>query len=180
MNSLKVFVLLGICYVIGSACSSTKIKQIDPFAESYWEDISGDLERQFETKKTPEKYRLLKLDLERLKKSVNKQEEITFILPDPGTGFYPIQTVNASPMSPALAEKYPELKSFRGIRLPDGVISVNVDLNPSGFFAMITTTETTYFVNPVAPGSPYYFCYDKRYAKPDMKNPFFETPLNRQ
>ena len=180
MNSLKAFILLGICYVIGSACLSTKIKQIDPLAESYWEDISGDLGRRLETQKAPEKYRSLKLDLERLKKAVNKQEEITFILPDPGTDFYPIQTVHSSPMSPALAEKYPELKSFRGIRLPDGVISVNIDLNPSGFFAMITTTETTYFVNPVAPGSPYYFCYDKRYAKPDMENPFFETPLNRQ
>jgi hypothetical protein len=67
-------------------------------------------------------------------------------LPDGRLGRF---RVEESPiMEPALAEQFPELKTYRVIGLDDAAASGRVSWTPKGFHGMLRTSEGTVFIDP--------------------------------
>jgi subtilisin-like proprotein convertase family protein len=112
------------------------------------------------------RYRLLEFDFERactyLRRAPGEGQGggLVFYLPLPG-GEMEAFTVEASPvMSPGLAEKYPEIRTFlaRGIRRADW--SARIDFNPGGFRAAIRTSDGLVYIDPFFTAqSRYYASY---------------------
>ncbi len=136
---------------------------------SYWTDVS--------TVSPINGQRSVILDFAGLNKVAPSYGEIA--IPIPEGGYINILIKNSSTMSPALAKKYPNIKSYVVIQ-SGNIISGRIDINPSGFYAMITTTESTFFINPITKGSESYLCYEKRNAKSDMNNPFIDKVLKNE
>lgn len=113
--------------------------------------------------------------MERLRIALDKKEQVTIPLPD-GTNID--VTLKASRiMSEELDQKYPEIKSYE-IENTKGVMG-RVDVNTAGFFAMVTTAEYTFFVNPVAKKEVEYISYEKKYATKDDNNPFIDQVIKK-
>jgi hypothetical protein len=136
-------------------------------SQSYWSDIQP-------TTDSFKEYRSLSLTLNDLKNSASKDGEISVPLPE--GEFINVKIKESATMSPELAKKYPEIKSYI-VTKSANIISGRIDINPSGFYAMITTDTSTFFINPVNKGSKDYLCYDKINAKRDMNNPFVDKVL---
>ncbi|HNP20254.1 MAG TPA: hypothetical protein PKL31_17570 [Fulvivirga sp.] len=136
---------------------------------SYWTDVA--------TANPINGQRPVNLDIEEFNKLAPGSDEIA--IPIPEGGYINIQIKKSSTMSPALEEKYPDIKSYVVIQ-SGNIISGRIDINPSGFYAMITTTENTFFINPITKGSKSYLCYEKRNAKGDMNNPFIDKVLKNE
>ena len=177
MNLSPINPLLYVCIVVCTQCTSSKVSRSTENISDrqYWQDDAANLQEQLDTGRIPGQYRLLRMDIDKLKASLQDPADPVIVLPGMEEGFFAVRVENSSVMSPALAAKYPGIGSFRGVELPDDLLEVRVDVNSSGFFAMVTTLETSYFIHPVSRGSDHYFCYDKKFAKRDMENPFYDT-----
>ena len=76
-------------------------------------------------------------------------------------------------MEPALAAKFPELKTYIGYGLTEGIFNVRFDLTPSGFHAMIRTLDGTFYIDPYSQGNIInYISYYKKNYQPLISNPF--------
>ena len=116
-----------------------------------------------ERKIIPEKYRTLALDLDALKSSlVNAPVEFPFaaasnpkqvILPMPGGEDVVFQVVESSVMSPALAAKFPEFKSYSGYGVENKLLHVRFEIASKGFRAMIGTPEGVIYIDPYLEGN---------------------------
>ncbi len=135
-------------------------------AISYWTEIAA---LSLQSEELPSQYKSLSLDLDALNNALDSNQKIAIPMPD-GT-FIQAQLTNSGTMSPELAKKFPEIKS---LKFDEGTISGRIDINPSGFYAMIITDGQTHFVNPIKKNSTEYICYKKADAKRNMNNPFFE------
>lgn len=123
----------------------------------------------------PSKYKAYSLNLDALKSFI--ETENTVEIPTPTGEMLTVSVKNSSTMSPELAKKFPEIKSYEILK-SGGVLSGRIDINPSGFYAMITKESATYFINPTAKKSEEYVCYLKGDANENSKNPFFEQNNN--
>lgn len=135
-------------------------------SEAYWFD------KKIETtnNRVPESYRGLGLDFESLKASIDSLNEVILPLPDGDNIKVSVKT--SSTMSEALAAKFPEIKSYTIIA--ENGVSGRIDVNPSGFYAMLVTSTGTYFINPKEKRSLDYMSFDKKFAVKDINNPFIE------
>lgn len=76
-------------------------------------------------------------------------------------------------MEPALAAKYPEIKTFTGVALHNKAITAKFDYTYMGFHAMIFDGTYTYMIDPFSnPSTGYYVCYYKKdlYSLTDNKH----------
>ncbi|MDB5271001.1 MAG: hypothetical protein JWP58_4041, partial [Hymenobacter sp.] len=70
-------------------------------------------------------------------------------LPNGGTGRFALR--EAPIMEPALAEKFPAIKTYAGVGLDDASASVRLDLSPQGFHAQVLTgADKSFYIDPVA------------------------------
>ncbi|MBC7446723.1 MAG: T9SS type A sorting domain-containing protein [Hymenobacteraceae bacterium] len=77
-------------------------------------------------------------------------------LPDGTTGRF--RLVEAPVMAPALAHKFPQIKTYAGVGLDDPTASVRCDLTPLGFHAQILSrTMGTIYVDPVSISDPTHY-----------------------
>ncbi|OSZ81824.1 hypothetical protein CAP35_00715 [Chitinophagaceae bacterium IBVUCB1] len=66
-------------------------------------------------------------------------------------------------MEPALAAKYPEIKTFTGVALHNKAITAKIDYTYMGFHAMVFDGSNTYIIDPYSnPSTGYYVCYYKK------------------
>lgn len=120
----------------------------------------------------PVYYRALQADLSEMQSLLSQAPQEAVFNPDTGRKMaLPMPNgemlqfwVVASPiMAPALAERYPEIRTYRvkGVEQPG--ISGRLDLTPNGFHAMLTTPSGTVYVDPDQSGH-YRSFYKRDYA----------------
>ena len=70
-------------------------------------------------------------------------------LPNGGTGRFALR--QAPVMAPALAARFPEIKTYAGVGLDDASASVRLDLSPQGFHAQVLTAAgQSFYIDPVS------------------------------
>ncbi|MTI39280.1 hypothetical protein [Fulvivirga lutimaris] len=139
---------------------------------AYWTEIP---EISANENDLPAKFKAYNLDIDNLKLSVEDNNALE--IPSPLGELLVVNIKSSSTMSPALAEKFPEILSYEVLN-SETVSSGRIDINPSGFYAMIKTGSETYFINPVKKGGEEYVCYFKGDANENSKNPYFEQNNN--
>jgi hypothetical protein len=89
--------------------------------------------------------------------------EIT--LPKPDGTFARFQIEEVALMEPALAARYPGIKTYRGRGIDDPMASLHLDINPQTFHAQVLSPSGTYYIDPYwkHDGSVYM-----SYAKSDL------------
>src|SRR5262249_25195958 len=87
--------------------------------------------------------------------------EIEIPLPDGSLRTFRVW--QAPMMEPALAAKYPDIKTFTAEAADNRTITAKLDISPAGFHALIFNGEQTFFIDPysdVEDGN--YICYYKK------------------
>ena len=107
-------------------------------------------------------YRSLKLNVESLQTilrrapqeslSSNKAEIITLDLPVPDAGFMRFNIEDSPIMEKQLADRYPEIKTYRGQSIDDPTAITRFDWTPFGFHAIILSTRGTILIEPASRG----------------------------
>ncbi|OON68827.1 hypothetical protein B0919_11645 [Hymenobacter sp. CRA2] len=87
-------------------------------------------------------------------------------LPDGGTARFAV--VETAVMAPALAARYPMIKTYRGTGLDDPDATVRLDMTPRGFHAQILSrTSGTIYVDPATLNDPqHYLSFYRRDMSP--------------
>ena len=136
--------------------------------------IPANQERQI----IPKNYRTLALELDELKSSLtNAPMEFTFaakhhptqiILPMPNGDDVTFQVVESSVMSPVLAAKYPNIKSYAGYGVDNKLLQVRFEIAAKGFRAMIGSPDGVIFIDPYLEGNNNnYLSYYKKDRLPN-------------
>jgi hypothetical protein len=85
-------------------------------------------------------------------------------LPDGGTGRFAVH--EAPVLAPALAARFPDIKTYAGVGLDDASASVRLDLTPRGFHAQVLTGGgNSFYIDPVAPTDAQHY---RGFYKRDM------------
>lgn len=130
----------------------------------------------------PREYRTLRLDeaaLDRLlafvphESTTRAAESPSLIeLPLPDGRYETFRIVEAPVMAPALAARYPHLRTWMGQGVDDPSASVRLDFGPKGFHAQILSWRGTMLIDPLAPGDrQHVIAYRKRDAQAQGPRP---------
>ena len=127
-----------------------------------WQDVDAKLRANFSAQKQQQSHRSLKLDVELLRTILrrapqeslrsNKDEHITLDLPAPDGGFMRFNIEDSPVMEKALADRYPEIKTYRGQGIDDPTAITRFDWTPFGFHAIILSTRGTILIEPESRG----------------------------
>lgn len=140
--------------------------------EAYWTEVSQISSVEIDL---PYKYKAYNLSIDVLRSAIETNNKLA--VPTPNGELLTVTVKNSSTMSPELAKKFPEIRSYE-ILNSEKISSGRIDINASGFYAMLTIDGNTYFINPVEKDSKEYVCYLKSEANTKSKNPFFEQKNN--
>jgi hypothetical protein len=80
---------------------------------------------------------------------------VTLLLPLPEGGFARFGIETSSVMDPALAARFPEIKSYRGQGLDDPGLSMRCDLSPRGFYVSVLSNSKLISIQPAGGGDIY-------------------------
>jgi hypothetical protein len=84
-------------------------------------------------------------------------------LPMPDGSFQRFAVVESPILSPELAARYPDIKTFIGQGIDTPTAVARLDFTPNGFHSMVITHEGSSFIDPYDPEHPgVYICYDRR------------------
>jgi hypothetical protein len=84
-------------------------------------------------------------------------------LPLPGGGFELFRLEETAVLHPELAQKFPEIRTFRGTSTSDAAHVAHLDLTEHGFHAMVLSPKGSLFVDPARRGDlEHYVAYQKR------------------
>ncbi|MEO5564998.1 MAG: reprolysin-like metallopeptidase [Chitinophagaceae bacterium] len=73
------------------------------------------------------------------------------------------RVVEAPVMDPALAARYPDIKSYAGTGLDDPSSTIRFDISPSGFHGMILSADRpTIYIDPVDRNDKYYVVFARK------------------
>lgn len=121
----------------------------------------------------PSRYRLVAADvaalralltsapLERTAEARSNPVVLPLPLPDGSTGRF--QIVEYAMMEPALAAKFPELRTYLGQGLDNPAATVRLDFTSQGFHAQILAPGGAFYIDPYRQGDiQHYISYDKR------------------
>ncbi len=94
-----------------------------------------------------------------------KTQPVTLQIPMPDGGFSRFEMVESPVMHPALAAKYPMIKTYSGQGIDDVTATIRVDVTQFGFHAMILSVNGDVLINPVNLNTDdTYICFYKRDA----------------
>ena len=139
----------------------------------FWQDIKNEPVTLNTRLIIPQKYRVIKLDISNLKvmlqqsplefSTAAQSSNLTLELPRPDGKMQTFVIVESPIMEPALASKFPEIKTYSGYNLDNKAITVRFDVTPAGFHAMVLAPDETYFIDPYSQGeTQYYISYFKK------------------
>ena len=155
--------------IILTCCKSAENNQN---TSNYWNEIKI----KESNLNLPEKYLGLELTLNQLMADIETNNKVN--LPTPDLNFQRFSIANSSTMSPELATKFPNVKSYRIVSEENENLG-SIDINNGGFFAMVNLNNKTYFINPVTKKSNLYICYEKQYAIKELNNPFIDQVIKK-
>ncbi|WP_345006278.1 reprolysin-like metallopeptidase [Snuella lapsa] len=118
------------------------------------------------------KVQLFELNFSLLKKNIasatkrgsnTKQSNATVSVPISADTFETFKVYETSTLSPSLAAKFPDIKSYTGVSINNPKMRLRMSVSPQGIQTMISNTDNPYvFMQPVSKGSNQYVLYDKR------------------
>ncbi|TAK38585.1 MAG: T9SS type A sorting domain-containing protein [Saprospiraceae bacterium] len=144
----------------GWACCQPAFTQIPLALTNPWTFVKEPsvLNKNSASGELPGSYKTLQLDIPTLKEILamaparNENTTAALSLPMPDGSFQQFSVVEAPVMHPALAKKYPQLKSYAGTGVDDPGAYLRFDLSPHGFHAMVLSgRHGDVFIDP-APG----------------------------
>ena len=150
----------------------------DAKADAYWNDIQKtNIQSTGERLIIPEKFRTVTLNVPEIKavlnaapmeknvRPANSNSIVTLPMPD-GRNLR-FRFVESPIMEDALANQFPEIKTYMGQGIDDPYTSVRFDITPLGFHAMIFTLNDVVFIDPYAKNDNFnYISYFKSDFKP--------------
>lgn len=116
----------------------------------------------------PQDYAVFTLDQTSMKQFLgslsDRSEEGQYImLPDPGNRLRRFKVWSTSVMEPALAAKYPEIRTFTAVAEDDPSVMAKLDYTEYGFRAMVYNGAETYLIDPYSnTGDGYYMAFYKK------------------
>ncbi|TFW31038.1 hypothetical protein E4O92_15005 [Massilia horti] len=160
---------LSILLAFAAAAPIAQAAQADQQAVStqraapYWQDVGGTAESLTRgTPKTPalnlKRFRSATLDMpgmqsltaaaprERAEGAVSSP--LTISLPHPDGGYQRFELVESPIMEPGLAEKHPEIKTYRGKGIDDPNATLRMDITPLGLHASVRSPAGGWYVEP--------------------------------
>ncbi len=85
------------------------------------------------------------------------------LLPAPNGTFERFEIVSSSVMPPELANKYPDIRAFRGKGVDNPAATVRLEMSPQGFHGQVLSPNGTYYIDPYSKGdTQLYSSYYKR------------------
>lgn len=135
----------------------------------YWQSIHPGLVRAAgEQQLKPDRYQTYMLQTAAwsnilLSLPQNPDAGLIIALPVPDGSFRDFKVWQTPMMEPALAAKYPEIRTFTAEATGNSQVTAKIDLSPAGFHAMIYDGTNTYLIDPysdVEDGN--YLCYYKK------------------
>lgn len=172
---MKTAVIFSIVLGWGMIVVNPAQAQIDP--SGLWTDVAASsIGTPPRLDPLPVQLRTLRLDLdallallaqsplERSPEAANANVVLHLPLPDGAFGRFRI--VESPVMAPALATKFPQIKTYAGQGLDDPTATVRLDWTPHGFHAMILSANGAVFIDPYSRGDVlHYLSYFKRDAR---------------
>lgn len=129
-----------------------------------WQDVDPKTLSNVAARKQqqPRSHRSLKLNVELLQTILRRapqeslsshEDEITTLeLPVPDAGFMRFNIEDSPIMEKSLANRYPQIKTYRGQSIDDPTAITRFDWTPSGFHAIILSTRGTILIEPASSG----------------------------
>ncbi|HSP88216.1 MAG TPA: zinc-dependent metalloprotease family protein [Ignavibacteriaceae bacterium] len=180
--------LFSIIFLLGIFNSYAQVN-----SSSLWTDVNENLITDNQNRQIiPQAYRTLSLNLSELETLLNQaplefsneasSSNLNLELPLPYGGFAIFNIVESPIMEPALAEEFPQFKTYLGYGLTEGVFNVRFDFTPSGFHAMIRSVDGTIYIDPYSKGNiDNYISYYKKDYVPLEGNSFLcEDPVDEE
>jgi len=155
--------------LVALSCNTTQ--KVSSFKNELWKFTSSKATGQNDL--LPKEYLTLELNSTLLEEKLNESKAPQVTLPTLEQTFITVRLEDSRTMSPGLAAKFPNIKSFMGEQIDNSITKVRIDKNSSGFFAMIVAEGQTFFINPLEKGSSVYIIYDKIHAV-NGGNPFID------
>lgn len=134
--------------------------QADVSADGLWADVDpARLAATGERTVEPTRYRALSLDLpamvDRLAAARSQgastegaDSELLVSLPHPDGRFVDFRVWRSGLLSPGLAKRYPQLRTYRGVAVDGSGERVWLDVTTKGFHAMVRGSEGSWFIDP--------------------------------
>jgi hypothetical protein len=130
----------------------------------------------------PVRFRLLSLNFEGMKKLLltapNENEKVSkkgviVNMPMPDGSWQTFAVYETMVMSPELAARYPDIKTYSGNGYVDKTMSVRLDFSPNGFHAMMITLKGAVNLDPYSRQEKNkYICYFKHDVDPGERHRF--------
>lgn len=152
-----------------SVCTSFLSKAQDKLNLPEWKETPNELVVQAGKQNIiPDKYKvyfentaLLKSQLAAL--STDYESGKYMDLPTPDGNMMTFRIWQTPMMEPALAAKYPDIKTFTAEAVSNHNITAKIDISPAGFHALVFNGEHTFFIDPYSDQDNGYFtCYFKK------------------
>jgi hypothetical protein len=172
MKSYSFITLQFIFSVIGTSLSFSQVNNDNLYWSEHKVNINSRMTLDIPTRNA----KLYNLNFSALQSKLSEANGSTTTLDIPmaDNRFETFQLKPIEVMSPALAAKYPEIKTFEAVNL-DGTVSGRFDITHKGFHGMMFTPEGTMYIDPVnMDNKSVYQCYHKSdfeaYSKIDIAN----------
>ncbi len=143
--------------------------------QSVWQDLSP---KSISNKSVdlPRKYRLLKLDVPTFIQTISSD---SISLPIPEGGFIHFTITKSSVMSPALAAKFPDIKTYKGTGINEKA-SLRFERRKNQFYFSVITESQNFLINPITQSdSLRYISYNKNDVDSTFRLPFELPHLNQ-
>ena len=152
IHALRAIQCIG-CLCILSICSESAKAQ----SPSFW--IDSELSAEQKTMTQVAAYRTIDLDklaLHLILKDAPLPEELIanqppaiLTLPLPNGESFAFKVTEAPVMSAGLQNRFPNIRSYRGVGIENELLQAHFDLSPNGLHAMIFNEGSTIFIDPV-------------------------------
>lgn len=139
----------------------------------YWKKAESAIPASIKTNFNPTAFSMMRADFQTLNKALSPaakgfyfeadKKGIEFEIPMPDGSFQLFKIVQTDVMHPALAAKYPAIKTFAGLGISDTRATIRLDISPAGLHGMILSVNGHIFIEPVTvQNQTHYMIYHKK------------------